>query len=135
MRLLKPFLFLCRKGRSAESTLSDGSLLLDSGSLTGELAQIIEFGTTHLTALVDLDRGNVRGIHGEDTLHTNRARHLAHRETLLVAVTTDLDDYTAIELNALLGTFDDFVTYCNRVACLKFGKLITGCKCFFSNFN
>ena len=81
----------------------DGTtLLLDAGSLTSELAQVVKFGATYLTDLVNLDALDVRALNGEDTLHTNGTRHLTNSEALLLTVTADLDDYTTIELDTLL---------------------------------
>ena len=109
--------------------------LLDACSLTSELAQIVELGTTHLTVLVNLDGIDVRRLDGEDTLHTNGSRHLAYGETLLVAMTVDFDNYTAEELDTLFVTLDDFVSNCHGVAGTELRKLLASGKCFFSNFN
>ena len=49
------------------------ALLLNTGSLTSELAQIVKLSATNLTNLVDLDALNVRRLDGEDTLYTNSA--------------------------------------------------------------
>ena len=62
------------------------TLLLDAGSLTSELAQIVKLGATYLTDLVDLDALDVRALDGEDTLYTNGTRHLTYSEALLVTV-------------------------------------------------
>ena len=78
------------------------ALLLDAGSLTSELAQIVKLGAANLTYLVDFDAVDVGRLQGEDTLHTYGTTHLANCEALLVTVTRDLDDYTAIKLDTLL---------------------------------
>ena len=78
------------------------TLLLDTSSLTSELAQIVKLSATYLTNLVHLDRVDVRRLDGEDTLHTNGTRHLANSETLLVTMAANLDNDTTVELNALL---------------------------------
>ena len=101
-------LFLSEKSRKL--LCCDGSLLLDAGSLTGELAQIVELCTTNLTALVYLNAVDVGRLHGEDTLYTHSSRHLAHGETPLISMAADLDDYATIKLDTLLGTLDDFVS-------------------------
>ena len=46
------------------------TLLLNTGSLTSELAQIVELSATYLTNLVNLDALNSRRLDREDTLHT-----------------------------------------------------------------
>ena len=71
------------------------TLLLDAGSLTSELAQIVKLGAANLTYLVDLDALDVRRLDGEDTLHTHGTRHLTNSEALLVTMARDLDDHRA----------------------------------------
>ena len=79
---------------------SSDAALLDAGLLTGEVAQVVQLGTTDLTILVDLDAVDVRRLNGEDTLHTHGTRHLANSEALLLSLTRDADDHTAVELEA-----------------------------------
>ena len=78
------------------------ALLLNTGSLTSELAQIVKLSAANLTYLVDLDALNVGRLDWEDTLYTNGTRHLTYSEALLVTVTCNLDNYTTIELDTLL---------------------------------
>ena len=47
------------------------ALLLNTGSLTSELTQIVKLRATNLTNLVHLDALNVWRLDGEDTLYTN----------------------------------------------------------------
>ena len=49
------------------------ALLLNTSSLTSELAQIVKLSAANLTYLVDLDALNVGRLDGEDTLYTNGA--------------------------------------------------------------
>ena len=49
------------------------ALLLNTGSLTSELAQIVKLSAANLTYLVDLDALNVGRLDWEDTLYTNGA--------------------------------------------------------------
>ena len=69
------------------------ALLLNTGSLTSELAQIVKLSATNLTNLVHLDRVDVRRLDREDTLYTYGTRHLANSEALLLTMAADLDDY------------------------------------------
>jgi len=115
--------------------LDAGALLLDTCSLTRELAQVVQLGAAHLTNLVHLDAVNVGRLDGEDTLHTDGTRHFANSETLFLAMAYDLDDHTTVELDALLRTLDNFVSDSNSVTSLELRVLLAGCKCFFSNFN
>jgi len=124
--------------------LDCNALLLNTGSLTRELAQIVQLGAANLTMLVHFNAVDVGRIQGEDTLHTYGARHLTNSETLLVTVTYDLNDHTTVELDTLLRTLDNFVTNGDGIARGESLELlaslfslgtIAGCKCFFSNFN
>ena len=49
------------------------ALFLDTGSLTSELAQIVQLSTTYLTNLVHLNALDVGRLVGEDTLYTHSA--------------------------------------------------------------
>ena len=49
------------------------ALLLNTGSLTSELAQIVKLSAANLTYLVNLDALNVGRLDWEDTLYTNGA--------------------------------------------------------------
>ena len=112
-----------------------GTLLADASLLAGEIAEIVELGTTHLTNLVHFDALDSGRFEGEDTLNTNGTRHLANGETLLLAVTGNLDDYATVELDALLRSFDNLVSYGDGVASLEGGMLLASGKCCLGNFN
>ena len=115
--------------------LCDNSLLSDTSLLTSKIAQVIQLSATNLTNLVQLDACNVRRLHWEDTLYTNSSRHLAYSETLLCALAVDFDNNTTVELDTLLRTLDNFVSYGNSVTSLELRILLLACKCFLSNFN
>jgi len=83
-------------------TSNTATLLLDAGSLTSELAQIVKLSATNLTNLVHFDALNVGRLQGEDTLNTHGARHLANGEALLLLMAANLDDYATEELDTLL---------------------------------
>ena len=101
------------------------TLLLDTGSLTGQVAQVVQLSATNPTNLVHLNALNVGRLQWEDTLYANSTRHLANSETLLLLVAANLDDDTAEKLDTLLRTLDNFVSDSYSVTSL----------CFFSNFN
>ena len=65
------------------------ALLLDTGSLTCEIAQIVKLSATNLTNLVHLNAVDVWRLKGEDTLYTNGTRHLANSEALLLSMTAE----------------------------------------------
>ncbi len=113
---------LMKSGRLICNLFALARLLLgDAGFLTREAAEIVELGATHLTNLVDGDAVDVRACDGEDALYAYGAAHLANRETLLVAVTADLDDYAAVQLDTLLVTLDNLVSYSDGVTSLELG--------------
>ena len=71
-------LFLCRAGFKVCGVIDrllltsiTAALLLNTGSFTSELAQIVKLSATNLTNLVHLDALNVGRLDGEDTLYTN----------------------------------------------------------------
>ena len=111
------------------------SLLLDSGLLAGELAQIIQLGATHLTDLVHCDAVDVRRLNRENSLNTYSAGHLANGETLLVAVSADLDDNAAIRLHALFVTLDNAVCHGHCVTGLELRAGLACGERFFCDFN
>ena len=123
--------------RNARFLLSrhGGALFSDASLLTGQVAQVVQLGATYLTYLVHGNAVDVGAFDGEDTLNANGSRHLADSEATLVTVAANLDANATIELDALLVALDDFVSYGNRVTSLELGVLLTGSKCFLSNFN
>ena len=62
--------FIAFRHNNRLSLCSADALLLDAGLLTGELAKVVELGTTYLTNLVHLDAVNVWRLDREDTLYT-----------------------------------------------------------------
>ena len=65
--------FSCRR---KDLLRRSGSLLLDTGFLTRQVAQVVDACTTYDTDLVDLDLVDVGRIEGEDTLDTHAVRNL-----------------------------------------------------------
>ena len=114
---------------------SGSTLFSDSGLLTGEFAQVVQFSATNLTDFVHGNAVDARAVDGEDTLYTHGTGHLAHGETLVMTMTCDFDNNAAIQLYALFVTLDDFVCYGYGVAGFECGIRFTGSKCFFCNFD
>lgn len=100
--------------------------LFDTGFLTGETTQIVQFGTTHLTILVDCDRLDKGRFHGEDTLNADTIRNFAYSETLLILVAAYADYYAAELLDTLLVTLFDAVSYSDGVAGAECGDVLLG---------
>ena len=97
--------------------------LLDAGFLTRTLTQVIEFGTTYLTVLVDSNALNEGAVHGEDTLNTYVTAHLADGEAFLVTGTMDANHITTELLYTLFVTLFDTITNGYLVSCLKCRQL------------
>src|SRR5574344_1465914 len=110
-------------------------LFLNTCFLTRKVTEVIQFSTTNLTDFVDNDAVNGRRLDGENTLNTYSAGHFANSETLLLSVTGNFDNYSAVELDTLFCSLDNFVSNGNSVSALKLWKFFACCKCFFSNFN
>ena len=119
------------------SLLLSGEFLLDTSFLTSESAEVVELGSAHLTHLVEFDALDVRRVEWEDTLYTHCSRHLTYGEPFLVSFSTNLDDNTAIGLDTLLRTLDDFVVHGDGVTCLEIGEIfaVAICEGFLSNFD
>ena len=113
------------------------ALLLDTGSLTCEIAQIVKLSATNLTNLVHLNAVDVWRLKGEDTLYTNGTRHLANSEALLLSMTADLNDNATVELDTLFRTLDNFVSDSDGVTSLELCQRLRGKRvqryCFFLN--
>ena len=117
--------------------LLDKTTLFDAGLLAGEFAQIVQFSTTHFTALVHGDALDKRRLDGENTLHTDVVANLAHGETFLDAVARDADHHAAILLNTFLVTFLDAICHRDGVAGKKIiiAQLLASGKRLLCNFN
>ena len=100
------------------------SALFDTGFLASEVAEVENAGATHDTALVDLDVCNHRGGEGEDSLHTNAAGDLSHREGLGGAGAVDLQDHALELLDTLLGAFHDSIGNGDGVTGFEFRELL-----------
>ena len=100
--------------------------LFDAGFFAGEVAQVVDTGTTNDTHLVYLDAVDVRRVEREDAFYADAVRNFADGEHLGDAAALDLDYDTAEALHALLVTLDDTVGYGDRVAAFERGHLFLG---------
>src|SRR5690606_29463181 len=60
-------------------------LFLDAGGLAGQLAQVVQLGLAYVTATLDRDAVNDRGVSLEGTLDANTVGNLAHGESAVQA--------------------------------------------------
>lgn len=110
--------------------LLDGyATLLDTSLLTREGAEVVELSATHLTELLDGDLVDEGALEREDTLYADTFADLTYGEALLIPVTADTDDDTAVALDTLLTTFTDAVVYGDRVPATEAGVALAGAEC------
>src|SRR5450759_4494012 len=67
-----------RTGRVASASGRHVALLLDLGSLTAQVAQVVQLGATHVTAGDDLDLLDDRAVQREGALDTDAEADLAN---------------------------------------------------------
>ena len=99
-------------------------LLLDTGLLTGEVAQIEDAGAAHSTVLVDVDLLDERTGEGEDTLHSDAVSDLADSKGLGSSASTALQHNALEVLDSLFVTFFDLVMYSDGIASLELVELL-----------
>ena len=98
--------------------------LLDTGFLTGEIAQIEDAGAAHSTVLVDVDLLDERTGNGEDTFHTDAVRNLADSKGLSSSASTALQDNALEVLDTFFVSFLNLVMDSDGIASLEFGELL-----------
>jgi hypothetical protein len=97
--------------------------LLDARFAADGTAQVEQAGTTHLSALQQLDFSDGRGDKGENALHTDAAGYLADGEGLGGTCPFDLDDIAFENLDSLLVSFYDAVADGNSVTRTEVGEV------------
>ena len=98
--------------------------LLDTGFLTGEVAQIEDTGAAHNAVFVDVDLLDERASEGEDALHSDAVRDLADSKGLSSSASTALQDNALEVLDSLFVSFFDLVMDSDGIASLEFGELL-----------
>ena len=89
-----------RRFRSVREFLDQNRLLADPA------AKVVQFGTTHLTALHDLDLGDLRRVHLEYALHALTIGDFPNGECLIEAGAAAGDDDALEDLNTLLAALN-----------------------------
>ena len=116
--------------------LLDGyATLLDTSLLTREGAEVVELSATHLTELLDGDLVDEGALEREDTLYADTFADLTYGEALLIPVTADTDDDTAVALDTFLATFADAVVNGDRVTTAERRMLLARSKRFVDDLN
>ena len=98
--------------------------LLDTGFLTGEVAQVEDAGAAHGTVLVDINLLDERAGDGEDALHTHAVGDLADSKGLGSSASAALQDNALEVLDSLFVSFFDLVVNRDGIASLEFGELL-----------
>ena len=106
--------FLCAGEQSVD-------LLLDLGSLTDAVTQVVQLGAAHLTNTDDLDAGHVGGVQGEGLLHAATVGNTADGEGLGDAAAVLSDNGTLEDLDSLAVALFDLVLDTNGVTDLEGG--------------
>ena len=98
-------------------------LLLDTGFLTCEVAQVEDAGTAHCTVLVDVYLLNERGRDREYALHAHAIGNLTNSKGLGGSASATLQHNALEVLDTFFVTFFDFIVNRDGVASLEFGEL------------
>lgn len=120
LKALKPS--LSRERAALETTF------LDTGFLTGKFAQVEDTGATDNPALVHFHFFDERRVDGENSFHTDVARHLPNRESSGSTAPAALQHNALELLDTFLVTFLDLVTYSYGVASFESRQFIAFCQ-------
>mgnify|MGYP006922194657 CR=1 FL=1 len=110
--------------------------LFDAGCFSAQLTEIVELGSPDLSFAVNRNTIDEGRVDGEDTLNADVIRHFANREPLVIALTRNADNYSAVLLDTLLVTFHNTVSNRYGVAALELGPFfLSRGERLFCNFN
>ena len=99
-------------------------LLLDTGLLTGEVAQIEDAGAAHSTVLVDINLLDERACEGEDTLHSDTVGDLTDSKGFSGSASATLQNNALEVLDSLFVSFLNLVMDSDGIASLELGELL-----------
>ena len=97
---------------------------LDLRSLADLVAEVVQLGTTDLTAAGNLDMVNLRGMYREGALNANVEADLADREGLARGSALTANHDALEHLDALTVTFGDAVVHAHGVADVEIGDIV-----------
>ena len=97
--------------------------LLDLGSLTNAVADVIELRAAYNTVTDDLYTADGGAVVGEGTLNADAVAHTTDGEGLADTAALHLDDDAFEVLKTLAGTLDDLYVNTNGVTDLKLGQI------------
>lgn len=99
-------------------------LLLDTGLLTGEVAQIEDAGAAHGTVLVDVNLLDERTCEGEDALHSDAVGDLTDSKGFSGSTSAALQNNALEVLDSLFVSFFNLVMDSDGIASLELGELL-----------
>ena len=108
------------------------ALLFDFRLLTAQVTQVVQLGTTYVTARYDLDVVDYGRVYGELTLHTYLEGNLTNSEGLANAFTGATDNNTLENLDTRAVTFDDVYVNLYGVTGAEFWNVATQRWCVYS---
>lgn len=102
------------------------ALFTDTSALTASATLVEEFGTTHMSGLVDFDRIDVGRKERKYSFYTYTIRDLSDRKAGGMTRPLLFDHIAFKGLDSFFVPFDDLVVYGNVVAGLKSRELLFG---------
>ena len=111
-----------------QKSISEGTTLLDTSTLTATTAEVVQLGTTYVTNAVYLDAVDEGRVHREDTLYADAIGDLTYSEALIDALTGDTDHIALEDLDTCLVTLRNAIVDRDRITALECGELLLGGK-------
>ena len=96
----------------------------DTGLLTGQITQVVQFCAANLTVAVDLDLIDIRAVQRENTLNTFTVGDTANRDRLSNSGTLAGNYRTGIKLNTLFSALFNLVVDADGIADNEVGMTI-----------
>ena len=100
-------------------------LLFNTRRFTGELAQVVKFGTTNRTAANDFNFLDAGRMYREHALNADAVRNSADGEHFAHAATLTTNDDAFKNLNTFAVAFDDFCMDTDGIARRKIRNVVT----------
>ena len=118
-------LFQCARVRDSlglffgDQTREIANLAVEARLLARQIAQVVEPSTSDITTRLDIDFGDQRRLHGEDTLDADAARNLSNSEGLPDPSATAAHHQALKDLNSLFVALPNIYMDSHRVADLE----------------
>lgn len=96
--------------------------LLDTGSFTRYIAEVVQTGAANFTTLLNFDGINEGRRNREYPLYAHTTGDFTYGEGSTAAYTFALQHHTLERLDSLLVTFFDLIAYVYSISGFEFGK-------------